>query len=252
MSDLAKVIGGLEFEVFLVNGVSINQIAKMDTDDLAEMIKNGFRHYGLPVESATQRIVDLYWSKKTPDVRKTSYLTCLNLKKASEQAQMSIRRELYQVIGHVGVGQERESIEEMYDSVCFARYLVENELIDYSVFSLFLPLPGTLPFECLLRDRKILDPELMTFGKYCVIGEGMFSPESLEALRYSGWRFSNRNDVVEDRSSYNLDTINQDSHLETIKEYREIHLNNLSKRYEIFLDQLMCELAPLKDFETSI
>jgi len=236
---LARAISGMGLEFFLPNAVLVNAIAKLEQQTLCDLVKGGFRSYSLAVESASQQIVDLYWDKKIPSVLKTTIEACEKLRAASSEVGLPIRTEIYFVIGNAGVDTTRETLDQMYDSICFARYLIERHLASYNVFSLFIPAPGTVSYENLNREGKIVNEEAMSFGIYAIDGKDLYSPRSLEALRLAGWLFANRKEVTNDRSGYNLEpNVAVDPHAHIDKSYRDRHLKALEMRYESFVTNL--------------
>lgn len=234
--NLAKEVMPLELEFHLPNAVLVNAVAKMGLEDLGTLMLGGFRSFSLAVESACQEVVKEYWDNKIPSVIQTTLQACQKLQDANKKVGLPIRVEAYFVIGCAGITRKRETLGQMYDSICFGRYLIEKGLVDYVVYSLYIPAPGTISYENLNRWGMILDPYAMTFGLYAIDGEGEYSPHSIEALRLAGWLFANRKETVESRSCFNLEPeVDSDPHAHIDRGYRNYHLGMLGRHYSNFL-----------------
>ena len=159
--------------------------------------------------------------------------------------------DLYFVIGHAGCGEQRETIEQMYDSICFAKCLITNGLANYCAFSLFIPAHGSTAFKNLSRENRIIDSDAMTFGVYSIQGEGLYSPNSLQALRLAGWKFANRADDTEKHASYNLDpNIDTNPYQHVDKHYVDHHMKALGSYYKSFCAQHEEKLLQLQVAKT--
>jgi radical SAM superfamily enzyme YgiQ (UPF0313 family) len=243
LPELASRVEDMGFEFFTPNAVLTNGIAKSKTETLGTLVRAGLRSYSLSVESASQELVDQYWDKKIPKVRETTIAACRKLKAVSEAEGIDVRVDAYFVIGHAGMDENRETIEQMYDSVCFAKYLIDEGLVSYVSFSLYTPSPGTISYENLSRWDMITNSLAMTYGIYAIKGEGLLSPRSLEALYSAGWLFANKQRATEGRVSANLEPAGEsDPHAHIDSGYRDQHAANLEARYEKYLAALVGEL----------
>jgi len=243
LPELADQVVDMGFEFFTPNAVLINAIARNDHETLATLLRAGFRSYSLAVESATQEIVDQYWDKKIPNVIETTITACQKLKDVAQAENLPVTVDAYFVIGHAGFDEDRESLEQMYDSVCFARYLIDNQLVSYAVFSLYTPSPGTISYENLSQRDMITNPLAMTYGIYAIKGDDLQSPRSLEALYLAGWLFANRRQATDGRSSVNLEPQSDtDPHAHIDKGYVAHHTAQLESRYDSFVESLASRL----------
>lgn len=237
LPKIALEVSELGMDFCMPNAVLAQAITHMDLDTLIGIIKSGFHTYAIATESASQKIVNQYWSGKVPKVRDTVTDACKKLSEASHITGIDVISDLYFVIGHAGCG-ERESIDEMYDSICFAKMLIDHGIANYSAFSLFIPAHGSTAFRNLSKENKIIDSDAMTFGVYSIKGEGLYSPASLQSLRLAGWKFANSADDTEKHASYNLDpNIDSNPYQHVDKYFVDHHLEALEGHYTKFLAQ---------------
>ena len=239
LPELARKILSLGLEFYLPNAVLVNAIAKLDIETLCNLIKAGFRSYTLAVETGRQEIMDQYWDKKLPSIVQTTVKACKKLREASSIIGIPIHVETNFVIGHAGMTQKRETPEQIYDSVFLGRYLIDEGLSNYAVFSLYVPAPGTISYDNLIRWGMIQDQYAMSFGLYAIDGEELFSPRSFEALHVAGWLFANRKKVTGGRSCFNLEPeVDTDPHAHIDKGYLNHHLQRLDAGYEKYVEQI--------------
>ncbi len=244
LPNLTSEVEDMGFEFYVPNAVLVNAIAKGDDAAINSLIKAGLRSFFLAIESADQQIADDYWSKKLPNVLDITISAAETLRDASERTGIPVRVQAGFVIGHAGITEERETIEQIYDSMCFGRYLVDRGLLEYTVFSLYQPFPGTISYDNLKKWDMIVSEHAMTFGVYSIAGEDEYSPRSLEALRLAGWLFANRSEMTDGRSDLNLEpNRDTDPHAHIDKHYRELHLTNLEKRYESWVSEHIPEMS---------
>jgi radical SAM superfamily enzyme YgiQ (UPF0313 family) len=238
LPKLTAEVEDMGFEFYTPNAVLINAIAKGDEESIQSLIKAGFRSFFLAIETATQDIADEYWSKKLPNVLDITISAAETLHHASNELGIPVRVQAGFVIGHAGITEVRETIEQIYDSMCFGRYLVDRGLLEYTVFSLFQPFPGTISYDNLKKWNMIVSEHAMTFGVYSIAGDDEYSPRSLEALRLAGWLFANRTEMTDGRSDLNLEpNRGNDPHAHIDDHYRQLHLDNLEKRYDSFIEE---------------
>lgn len=238
LPELTAAVKDMGLEFFTPNGVLVNAIAKSSHDVLQTLIKGGLRSFFLAVESARQEIADQYWDAKVPNVLDNTIAAAEKLRTASEAVGVPVRVQAGFVIGHAGMVPERESLEQIYDTMCFARYLVDMELLEYTVFSLYQPFPGTISYDNLKAWDMITSEHAMTFGVYSIAGEDLYSPRSFEALRLAGWLFANKEEATSERSGLNLEPAGEENpHAHIDHDRKAYHLQRLADRYDGFLEE---------------
>ena len=184
-----------------VNGVNIAHLYRNDggalvpdTGLLEALAACGFEDISLPFESASERILATYASRKWSPAR----MDTAALVRACVAAKLPVS-------GNYMIGFPDETEDEIAATLRMAREHMDAGLTDANVF-LVVPFPGTVLFEE-ARDRGYLaddwSPDDMLWFKP-VMRNTTVAPERLLEIRASAWRDLNRPEYVAARAEASL------------------------------------------------
>jgi magnesium-protoporphyrin IX monomethyl ester (oxidative) cyclase len=159
----------------LANGIALYTL----NEDLLEVMKkSGCYSLGLAIESGSQEVLNKI-IKKPLNLKKVKPL----IKKIKE---LQIRTSAFFIIGFPG-----ETKEQIYQTLNFASEIE----VDYVVFYIATPFPGTQLYEIALRENVLISDNFdfsdLRWSKGNIITKE-FTPEELEKIRVEYWQKINK------------------------------------------------------------
>ncbi|MBC8500949.1 MAG: B12-binding domain-containing radical SAM protein [DPANN group archaeon] len=130
----------------LVNNLSVN--------DLRKMVNSGFKEFLVGVESASDKILKRMNKKET-------FNDIIKALRKLKRANVPIVK-TYWMLGFPG--ETKKTLEESYNGL---KFLIKEKLSDYAIIKLYLPYPGTSPFDNPRKfDFKILTKDWSQYERF--------------------------------------------------------------------------------------
>ena len=202
-----EIFNGLEKEglkLVDLNGVNIVHMLRrdgrelvIDTELLGAMAAAGFKDISLPFESASQRIIDKYASKKWTTEEYPSAALIGTLR------DMGITP-----FGQYTIGYPDETFEEMLETFMMAKRHVEEGVASVN-FSVIVPFPGTTLFDMAIRNGH-LSPDYNTDDMRTtksVFQNTEVPPETVEYIRRTAWNLINDPGFLSDKRASGIEAL---------------------------------------------
>jgi len=178
--DVLQTVRDSGFHVWDINGINISHLFKGRSPDenLLDMLRDcGFAHVSLPVESASQRIIDKYASSKWNTFRHN----------VSTLIQSLSDRGISSGVNYM-IGFPDETIQEVQATIDLARRHREAGANSINLM-LVVPLPGTILYRNAIRDGhldKDFNPDSFNW-RQANLKNTTVPPEQLEEIQQSVW-----------------------------------------------------------------
>ena len=195
---LIEKIIGMGLEILDVNGVNIIHMVKKGVPDeevIELLVKAGFRDITLAFESANDRIIRQYASRKW-DINKTDVTGLIK----------TINKYDLRVAGNFMIGYPDETRQEIEKTVEYAKKRKADGL-DAANFFLVMPLPGTPLFDSAVAQGYIpedFDPDRMHWQKANMVNT-LVPPQELEEIRDRAWLETNNSEYTKYKKEMIID-----------------------------------------------
>ena len=183
-----------------VNGVNILHFFKnvkgrfiIDKELLEALAEVGFETMVLPFETANQRIIDKYASRKL----RVDKLDTIALIKACADIGLKVS-------GNYMIGFPDETLDEINNTLSFARSHIEVGL-SYASFFCPIPYPGSVLHDIAIREGYLLpdfNPDDMKWTK-SVMQNTVISNDKLTDIRRNAWLTVNRSEYIKYKTGMN-------------------------------------------------
>lgn len=184
-----------------VNGVNIVHFFKnvngrlvIDKELLESLVEVGFESMILPFETANQRILDKYASKKW----KVNNVDTIALIKACTDISLKVS-------GNYMIGFPDETFDEISNTISFARSHIEAGLT-YANFFCPIPYPGSVLHDIAIREGYLspdFNPDDMKWTK-SVMQNTVINNEELTEIRKNAWLTVNRPEYIRYKIDMNV------------------------------------------------
>jgi anaerobic magnesium-protoporphyrin IX monomethyl ester cyclase len=191
---LFELVRGCGLSLIDVNGVNIchfqtnqNGVLDIDVEFIHVLAEAGFEFITLPVESASQRVLDR-WASAKWRVDKTN----------TEALIRAFNRAGIRVSGNYMMGFPDETQGEIFDTVMMAKRHVEQGL-NHALFFAVVPFPGTTLFDYVIANGQLdpdFDTDTLRWTK-SVLKNLSMSIETLEGIRQTAFLTVNRSEYVD-------------------------------------------------------
>lgn len=191
--SLFREIKNIGLKLANVNGLNIIHFFKkengstvVDYELLESMSEAGFNLICLPFESGSQRILDKYSSSKW-SIEKTDTISLI---KACNKLNIT-------VTGNYMLGYPDETLEEIYETILFAKqHIIEG--IDHALFFSVVPFPGSVLYDNAIKDGYLcneFNTDNMKWTK-AVLKNTIVPASTIDAIRQLAWLTVNRYEFV--------------------------------------------------------
>ena len=204
--EVFRAIRSLKLRFSDVNGVNLAHLFKRvsgrlvpDRGLLEAMAEVGFENVTLPFESANQRVLNRYASRKW----RTDKLDTIALVKTCNDVGLTVS-------GNFMIGYPDESRQEVFHTIDFAKRLVSAGL-DTAAFFCVIPYPGCTLFDEALANGQLdedFDPDIMRWTNP-VLRNTAVAPEELMDIRREAWLSSNRPEYIAHKLGMNVEQLSK-------------------------------------------
>jgi len=202
--DIFRAMRGMGLHFADVNGVNIvhlftNSGGRLvpDRELLETMVEIGFETLTLPFESANQRILDRYATRKW----RTDRCDTVALVKACEEVGLTVG-------GNFMIGYPDESREEVFTTIEFAKRHMDAGL-NVALFFCVIPYPGCKLFDEAIASGQLeedFDPDIMKWTNP-VLKNTAISAEDLMDIRRQAWISCNRPEYIAYKTGMNVEKL---------------------------------------------
>lgn len=210
LADLKRVkeifyaVKDYNLELADVNGVNLAHLFKngkgkiVANEELIELMKEvGFSNLVLPFESATQRMLDFWatkkWRRDTHDVHKLV---------------RTFAKNDMRVPGNFMIGFPNETPEEVEATIKFAKELIDEGLT-YATFFIPVPFPGSMMYNYAIANKHLdpnFDPDIMKWSKP-IMKNTLIDPDYLNRRRHEAWEEVNSEDYKNWKASVSVEKL---------------------------------------------
>ncbi len=202
--DIFRAMRGMDLKFTDVNGVNLVHLFTNvggrlvpDRDLLETMVEIGFETLTLPFESANQRILDRYATRKW----RTDRLDTIDLVKTCNEVGLTVG-------GNFMIGYPDESREEIFTTIEFAKRHVDAGL-NVALFFCVIPYPGCTLFDESIANGQLdadFDPDIMKWTNP-VLRNTAIDPKELMEIRRQAWIGTNRPEYIAYKTGMNVDKL---------------------------------------------
>jgi anaerobic magnesium-protoporphyrin IX monomethyl ester cyclase len=202
--DIFRALRGMNLKFADVNGVNIVHLFTNvggrlvpDRELLDTMVEVGFETLTLPFESANQRILDKYATRKW----RTDRVDTVALVKACNDAGLTVG-------GNFMIGYPDESREEVNTTIQFAKRHVDAGL-DVALFFCVIPYPGCKLFDEAIANGQLdpdFDPDMMKWTNPVLRNTAIDRAELMD-IRRQAWISSNRPEYIAYKTGMNVEKL---------------------------------------------
>jgi anaerobic magnesium-protoporphyrin IX monomethyl ester cyclase len=202
--DIFRAMRGMNLKFADVNGVNLVHLFTNiggrlvpDRDLLETMVEVGFETLTLPFESANQRILDRYATRKW----RTDRCDTVALVKACVDVGLTVG-------GNFMIGYPDESREEVFTTIDFAKKHVDAGL-NVALFFCVIPYPGCKLFDEAIANGQLdpnFDPDIMKWTNPVLRNTAINAQELME-IRRQAWVSTNRPEYIAYKTGMNVEKL---------------------------------------------